>query len=93
MTGPDQIGVRAQPRLNLRGGAKLLLEISREVGQHQLAIVALVPTRGYRGTTKLMRHTVDVQQYPDEEGVWLAVQQFSADRLLALADNEEMDHG
>lgn len=88
---PDQIGVKAQPRLSLHGGARVQLEITRELGKHKLRLVAVVPRPGYRGSVKFHRAVLDEREYDDEEGVWIGIQSLCEERLLVLADNQEID--
>lgn len=91
MPDAEQVGVKATPRLSLQRGARVQLEITRELGRHKLRLVAVVPGPGYRGGSRLHRHVLDEREYDDEEGVWIGIQSLCGERLLALADNTEVD--
>jgi len=70
--------------LNLRGGAKLRLEISPMVdGAFMLKAVAVVRIRG-----KMVQKTISEMPCKNEEELWISVIHFGNDRLCDASEGK-----
>lgn len=88
MNTPMRRGQKPVRRLNLSGGTRLRLEVSRMTGGMLLRIV--VQLRRYpRGRIEWRDHELSRRECKDEEELWSAVAEFASDRLCDLADAAE----